>query len=176
MKNLILTVLTILILTSTAFAQENLNISGIMQDAKMVAIINNEVVVEGTFIEGYEVIKINSNSVEFKKAGIVFTKILQNNQRLVETKTFTQKQEINETIVIESRISKDIDQKIVERVEREANRNKEIEDRQEDKRRFEKELAHQKEMEILKSEEQRKLLNESKGIGIDAHVIIFDNK
>jgi hypothetical protein len=134
------------------------------------------VVVEGTFIEGYEVIKINSNSVEFKKDGIVFTKILQNSQRLIETKTFTQQQEINETIVIERRINKDIDQKIVERVEKEANRIKEIEDRQEDKRRFEKKLAHQKEMEILKSEEQRKLLNESKGIGIDAHVIIFDSK
>jgi hypothetical protein len=72
--------------------------------------------------------------------------------------------------------SADVDRKIRERVEREAYRVREMEQRQEDKRRFERILAQEKEMEVLETEMQKELIDFSQKRGISPKVTIFKGK
>lgn len=66
--------------------------------------------------------------------------------------------------------SNDIDVKIRQRVERQKSFIKDIEVRQEDKRRFKRKLQHEKEMVILETEMQKELIEFSKSAGVSPEV------
>ena len=72
-----------------------------------------------------------------------------------------------------TKVDSDVNEWILRRVKKEADRIKEIEAKQEDKRRFEKQLQHEKEMEILKAKLQKELIEASKNSGVnpDVHLI-----
>lgn len=69
-----------------------------------------------------------------------------------------------------------VDQRINERVAREVQHLDQVEATVEERRQLQKLLEHEKEMERLKAEEQRRLLKESKEIGVNPNVHIIDSK
>ena len=67
-----------------------------------------------------------------------------------------------------------IDLRIKERTMREMKRIRDIENRQEDKRRFQTELEHEKEMQLLQMEIQKELIKHSKNVGVKPNVYIVN--
>jgi len=95
--------------------------------------------------------------------------------RTLKKRELTEEEKLVNTKLLErqQRAAADVDYKIRKRVEREKNRIKDIEMRYEDKRRFEKQLEHEKEV----TQMQKELLKESVNSGVQPRVdIINTNK
>jgi len=92
----------------------------------------------------------------------------------LEKKEISKKDQTLNSIKLKERtaLSSKINKQILKRVQREATRIKEIEVKQEDKRRFEKSLQHEKEMEVLEGEIQKDLIKESVKYGVNPKVYI----
>jgi hypothetical protein len=158
-KELIILSMLIVFITvaKVALADSDFKVTGIMDDGRNpVAIVDGQIVQEGSEVGGAEVEKINNDSVAFKyqnqiiikSLGAVQEKNIQS-QSLYDYKV----REINDSIE---------DKKIQQSIDAEYLRRQEIDEKWESKRRFDLKMNHDEEMEKLKHADELELIQKAR--------------